>query len=117
MDVVWRVSADRFDAEAFITRHRLNPCVRHGGASFNVVIAEGIESSPLDSLVEAFLREHRIALQELASVGAPSELDLAYFIHLGEELGSGVCVSPSVLSALGDAGVGLAVTTYLCQDE
>ncbi len=117
MDVIWRVSGGDLAAETFASRHQLDPLVVHGPSSFNVLVAEDVDNTMLDDIVNEFLAKHRAALDELATAAASSELALASFIEVGEEFGSGVGLSPATLVLLGEAGVGLAVTTYLCEEE
>jgi hypothetical protein len=114
LDLVWRVSGA--DAE-FIARHGIQPLVVHESSGFNALVAEDIDNTVLDEVVARFLQENQVALQDLAELRGTSELDLAYFIELGEEFSAGVGLSPSSLVALGQAGVALAVTVYLCEEE
>ena len=117
MDILWRVSGDDLEAEAFISRHHLQPIVVHGSTGFNVLVAEDLDGTMLDDVVNEFLANHRAPLEDLAKLNANSELALASFIEAGEEFASGVGLSATTLVSLGKAGLGLGVTIYLCEED
>jgi hypothetical protein len=100
VDVVWRVSGADLAAETFAARHRLGPIVVHA-SGFNVLVAEDVDNTMLDGVVNEFLASYRTPLKELISIAATSELSLASFIEVGEEFASGVGLSPATLVLLG----------------